>query len=144
MPSPCSPAGFARATPWGVSGGAAEAHPELLGVAPDLLGRPDDQLELRALGIRRDLVPLEGRGEAALGGERQPLQRDVLGRGVDAAPQLVLALEIRPLGGDQPEDDRDVAGDEAQRGKVARTIIVVLQQQAVMFETGKETFGDPS
>src|SRR3972149_3188504 len=72
------------------------------GVAPDALGGAHDQLELRALGVRGDLVALEGRGEAALRGERQPLERDHPRRGVEAPRQLVLALKLRAPGGAEP------------------------------------------
>src|SRR4051812_31297627 len=62
--------------------------------APDLLGRLDDEPELVDLLLDRERVALDGRGEAALRGEAELLEVDVLDRLLDPALEQVLRLEV--------------------------------------------------
>jgi hypothetical protein len=61
-------------------------------VNPDLFGVLDHEAQLRPLFVLRQHVALLGRGEAALQGERELAERDILRRFVDAALDAVLAL----------------------------------------------------
>src|SRR5580700_6943296 len=100
-------------------------------VAPDLLGGLDDEAELGHLLVVGQRVALGGRGEAALAGQADLVQRHVLGRFVDAAFEIVLGLQLGTLGGDQAEDDHLAGRDEAQWLEAAGALVVVLQEEAV-------------
>ena len=67
------------------------------------LGGFDDEAELGGLLVVGQRVAFHGGGEAALAGQADLLQRHVLGRLVDPALQVVLGVQLRPLGGDQPQ-----------------------------------------
>src|SRR6185312_8453078 len=85
--------------------------------SPDLSGGLDDQVELGDLLVARQCVALDGRGEPTLPRQAQLLDRDVLGGLVDAPLEQVLALELGPLGRDQPQNHELVLGHEPQRLK---------------------------
>src|SRR5580693_10370090 len=65
----------------------ASIAPDAL-LAPDLVGGLDDEAELRHLLVVGQRVALGGRGEAALAGQADLVQRHVLGRFVDAALEV--------------------------------------------------------
>src|SRR5678815_3061262 len=62
--------------------------------APDLVGDLDDEAQLGALRLDRDVVAVHRAREAALGRQAQLLDRHVLRRLVDAALQVVLRFEL--------------------------------------------------
>src|SRR5262249_56688393 len=74
-------------------------------------------------------VAVHGGPKPALRAPRQPFERHLLGRPVDAAAQLVHRLEARLLGGDQPQHDLAIRRHYAQRLEVARALVVVLEQE---------------
>src|SRR5580704_567555 len=110
-------------------------------IAPDLLGGLDDEAELGHLLVVGQRVALGGRGEAALAGQADLVQRHVLGGFVDAALEVVLGLQLRALGGDQAEDDHLAGRDEAQRLEAAGALVVVLQEEAVHVQLGEQGLG---
>src|SRR5271168_3928123 len=95
-------------------------------IAPDFAGGLDDEAELSHLLVVSQRVALGGRGEAALAGQADLVQRHVLGGFVDAALEVVLGLQLGTLGGDQAEDDHLAGRDEAQRLEAAGALVVVL------------------
>src|SRR3990172_4970723 len=60
--------------------------------APHLARQLDAERELRPLVPDRHVVALDGRGEAALGADAELVERDVLGRLVEAPLEVVLLL----------------------------------------------------
>ena len=52
---------------------------------------------------------------------------------LDAPLELVLMLELTPLGGDEAENDHLVPGHEAQRFEAAGARAVVLEEEAIHF-----------
>ena len=74
--------------------------------APDLVRDLAEQLELRSLVVEGDEVARQRRGEAALGAQRQPLERDVLRGLLDPGLELIGVLELRLLGRDQTRAPR--------------------------------------
>src|SRR5437660_5962880 len=99
--------------------------------APHRPGHAGHQQQLLQLLLPRDVVPLHRRGEAALGAERQPVQRHVPRGLIHARLQLVLRLHARLLGRDQAQHDRAVLGHVAERAEPTRALVVVLQQEAL-------------
>src|SRR6266540_4009485 len=88
-------------------------------------------VELHSLILRRDTVARHGRSEAALRAQGQPLQREKCGRLVDAAAELLHALEPRLLRRDEPENHLAVLGHGFQRLEASRALIVVFEKEAV-------------
>src|SRR5215469_11123170 len=88
----CSPLPCDRATGAG-----------LVPAAPHLTRGFDDEAQFGFLLLDRQSVAFDGRGKAALRAEAELLQRHVFGGLVDAALQVVLALERRPLAGDETQ-----------------------------------------
>src|SRR6266567_2124136 len=78
----------------------------VMGSAPNALRHLQHQAELSPLVVGGELVAVVGAGEPALRGEAQVLQRHVFRRGFDAAPEVVLFLQLRHLGADEAEHDR--------------------------------------
>src|SRR6185295_5257510 len=80
--------------------------------------------------------------EAALGAERQAVERREARGLVDAAPELVLRLERRSLRRHQPEH-RDLAfAEESQWIEGARARRVVLEEEAVDVHRAEHELGD--
>src|SRR6478609_9048487 len=93
--------------------------------APDLARDLDDQAQLRALRLDRDVVAVHRAREAALRRQAELLERDVLRRLVDAALEVVLRFELAELGRHEAEHDRLALRQEAQRLEVTAARIVV-------------------
>src|SRR5688572_20392438 len=87
------------------------------------LGHPP---ELGALLVGRDAVALHGGGEAALGGQRQPVERHERRRGFDPPAELVHRLEPRLLRRHQPEHHLAILGHGPERLEAAGALVVVL------------------
>src|SRR3712207_2027471 len=118
---------------------AGQTRPnEALLVAPDLLGGLDDECQLGDLLVPGQGVALHGRGEAALRGQRQLLQRDVPRGLVDAPLEVVLVLQLGALGGDQAQDDALARRHEAQRLEAAGAGVVVLEEETVDLQARSE------
>jgi hypothetical protein len=111
-------------------------------LAPDLLRGLDDEAQLGDLLVLGEGVALDGRGEAALRRQAQLLERDVAGGLVDAALEVVLALEDRRLRRDEPEDDLLARRHEAERLEAAGALVVVLEEEAIDLEPAEEGLGD--
>src|SRR6266542_708788 len=77
--------------------------PDLPGSAPDLPGGLDDQAELRDLLLVGHEVALDRGGEAALRRQAELLQRHEVARLLDPPLEVVLTLELTPLGRDQAQ-----------------------------------------
>src|SRR5439155_22999912 len=130
------------ALPGGAAGGRRRsATPRL--PAPDLASGLHEEVELPALVVPGDLVAGGDRGKAALRAQRETGERHVPRRLVDAPEQILLGLQPRDLGGDQPEDHRLAPRDVAQRREAAGALAVVLQQEAVVGEVAEDLLGDP-
>src|SRR3978361_1936179 len=71
------------------------------GLAPDLLGGPDDGAQPGDHLLPGEVVALDRRGEPALRGEAQLVEVDELRGLVDTALEVVLALPHRAVGGEQ-------------------------------------------
>src|SRR4029453_18385816 len=91
----------------------------LMSNSPHLAGGLNDQPQLGSLLLVGQRVAVHGGGEAALRGQAQLLQGYVGGCLVDAPPEVVLALQLAPLGGDQAQHDLLARRHEAQRGEAA-------------------------
>src|SRR3954451_20205250 len=110
--------------------------------APDLLGSLDDQPELGDLLVPRQRVALDGRGEPALPGEGQLVQRHVPRRLLDPPLEVVLALEFGPLRRHQAEDDALARRHETQRLEAARAGVVVLEEEPVDVQAAEQCLRD--
>src|SRR5581483_5519621 len=75
----------------------------LLGRAPDVARGLDHELEFLALVADRQRIAANRRGKATLRRQCQSIERHDLRRFLDAPLELVLALELRLLGGDEAE-----------------------------------------
>src|SRR4029077_5961992 len=91
---PGAPAAADRGDP----AGRADPEPEP-GLAPDLLRGVHDELELAPFLVDGQHVAGRGGGEPALRADGQVLKRNVPGRLVDPAPQVLLGFKVRDLGG---------------------------------------------
>ena len=70
------------------------------------------------------------------------LERENLGRFIDASQQILLAFERRPLGADQSEHHDLSLGNEAQGLEGAGTLIIVFEQETIHRQLMKEPLGD--
>ena len=86
-----------------------------------------DECDLGPLLVFGELVAFLGGGEAALGGQAQAVERNVLGGFLDAGLDGVRILKVGLLGGDQAEHDLLVAGDFGERREIAGTVVVELE-----------------
>src|SRR5262245_53895967 len=94
-------------------------------LTPDLAGDLDAAGELGPLLVLGQQVAFLGAGEAALRREAELLERRELGGLVDAALELVLALERAALGCHDAQHDVLVVRQEAQRFEAAGALGVV-------------------
>src|SRR5439155_11774691 len=101
----------------------------LLCGSPNQPGCLADTRELLALPLRGDRVAFHGRSEAALRTEREPVERHVPRRLVDAAAQFVDALQPLLLRGDEAEHHLAIAGHRAERLEAAGAHVVVLEEE---------------
>src|SRR5262249_61194540 len=74
-------------------------------LTPHLVRNLDDAAQFRPLLVLAQQIALLGRGEAALAGNAELVERRVFRRLLDAALELVLAFELAALGGHDPEHD---------------------------------------
>src|SRR6202030_1732124 len=101
--------------------------------SPNLPGDLYRQAQLRPLFVVGEYVALLGRGEAALRGQCELIERDVFGRLLDAALDLGVVLQRPDLGGDEAEHHDLVAlGQEPQRLEAAGALAVVFEEIAVV------------
>src|SRR5512134_1743881 len=98
---------------------------------PDLGRRLDDERELALLVVRGNPVAFYRAREPALRAQREPLERNEPRRLVDAALELVLRLEPRLLGGDEPEHRGLPRAEVAERLERAGARRVVLDEEPV-------------
>src|ERR1700761_466614 len=111
--------------------------------SPNLVGELYDHPQLGPLLVLGQNVALFGRGEAALRRQAELVERDVLGRLVDAALDDVLAFELAGLGGDQPEYQLFVPfRKKPQRLEAAGALAIVFEEIAVESGMAEQMFGD--
>src|SRR4029079_15096709 len=85
------------------------------GTAPQALRDPSDELELAPLHVLGVVVPVPCRREAALGRDGELGEVEERRGAVHPAEQLLLVLDLRALGADQPHRDDLRRGEEANR-----------------------------
>src|SRR5436190_18114399 len=132
MRGPCS-AGQEANSEWRIVEDARRLCYSLLAIrslAPHLVGHLDDPPQLGPLLILGEQIALLGGGKAALAGDAELLERGVFHRLLDAALEIVLALELAALGGDDTEHDELALGQHAQRLEAAGAGIVVFHEVA--------------
>src|SRR5256885_14210496 len=113
------------------------------GLAPYLSGDVDAKLELRDFLLLGEVVAVVGARKPALRAEGEVLHRHVPGRRVDAALEVVLFLELRKLGADQPEHHFLAFWHETQRLEAGRAPGVAIQEKAGDAGTrGKARWGE--
>src|SRR4029453_14246684 len=110
--------------------------------APDVAGHLEREAELPLLVLDRDLVAVVRAGKAALRAQAEVLERHVAGGRVDAAPEVVLLLELGALRADEPEHDRLALRYEPERLEPAGAIGVVLEEERLHIETREHGLGD--
>src|SRR5580693_2661277 len=98
-------------------------------LAPDVLGYVDDEAELRLLVVQRQRIALRRRGEAALAGQAELVERHVFRRFVDAALEVVRGFELRALCGDQAQHHLLARRHETQRLEPAGPLIVEFEEE---------------
>src|SRR4029450_5419990 len=96
--------------------------------APHLFGELHDHAQLRPLLLLGQEIALLGRGEAALRRERELIDIDVFRRLLDPPLELIAALELAGLGGDEPEHDGLALWHEPQRLEPAGARAVVFHE----------------
>src|SRR5215471_21579543 len=107
-------------------------------LTPHLIRDFDGEAELGPLLLLGEDVALFRRGEAALRGERELLERRELRGFLEAALDVVLLLELAELRGDDADHDDLVAlGQEAQRLEAPGAIAVVFEEVAVVIGAGE-------
>src|SRR5881409_2232365 len=111
--------------------GSGMETPTFMSLSPHVARDLDDALELAPLLVLGQRVAVVRAGEAALRRQPQALERHVLGRFVDPAPQRVRRLERAGFRGHQTEHDLLVARQQAQRLEAAGALGVPLHEIAV-------------
>lgn len=102
----------------------------------------DDEFELSPLLLRSDPVADDGRSEAALRAQSQPVERNVAARLGDARFQFAGLLQLSLFRRDESQDDELVLCDRLQRFEVPRAAIVVLQQETPGLEPPEKRVRD--
>src|SRR5712691_11985124 len=110
---------------------------------PDDRSRVDDRTQLRALVVDAQDVADDGRGEAALWGERQPVERKDFRSLSNSADEFLDRLAARRLGRHESEHDDLVVGNRAQRSERSGPRVVVLEQQSLCANAGKQPLREP-
>src|SRR3989441_1252988 len=131
----------ANPTLQGVSQTSVRDRPGRL--APNPLRSLHDQPELSFLICRGDGVSDHRAGKAALRAYRQMLQGHEAARFADTAFELVDRLEVRTLGGDQPEHHPLVFRHLLERLERSRTRIVVFEQEPLRPDAPEDGPRDP-
>src|SRR5712692_2429814 len=109
---------------------------------PNPARRLDHQLELALLVVLADAVADDVGSEAALRAERKLLERQILRRLLDPAPQAVDGLELRQLGADESQDAELAFRNVAQGREAAGARAVVLEQEAPVRQLAEQALGD--
>src|SRR3984893_1905448 len=107
---------------------------------PDLVRDLDEAAQLCPLLVLAQQIALLGRGEAAVAGNAERVERGIFRRLLDAALELVLAFELAVLGGHDAEHDELAFGQHAQRFEAAGTRIVVLHEISVHLDLAEQDF----
>src|SRR5436309_6012492 len=110
---------------------------------PDDRSRVDDRAQLRALVVAAQGVTDDGRGEATLRGERQPVERDDLRSLPNSGDEFVDGLAPRRLRRHESEHDDLVVGNRAKRSERAGPRVVVLEQQSLCANAGEQPLREP-
>src|SRR5439155_6828631 len=105
--------------------------------------RGGDGAQLGALVVDTQGVADDGRGEAALRGERQPIERDNLRSLPNSADEFVDGLAPRRLGRHESEHDDPVVRNRAKRSERPGPRVVVLEQQPLCANAGKQPLREP-
>src|SRR6516225_1299141 len=107
---------------------------------PDLVRDLDEAAQFCPLLVLAQQIALLGRGEAALAGNAELVERSIFRRLLDAALELVLAFELAALGGHDAEHDELAFRQHAQRFEAAGTRIVVLHEISVHLDLAEQDF----
>src|SRR3954470_13298256 len=134
---------YRRVTSGNPAGAANRHSPFAFLSSPHLVGELDDHAKLGPLFVLGQDIALLGRGEAALRGEAQLIDVDILRRLVDAPLDVVLLFQRTTLRGDEAEHDLLLAlGHEAQRLETTGAIGVVFQEIAVDVDLAQQAIRD--
>src|SRR5882762_173823 len=112
-------------------------------LAPNPVRSLHDQPELSFLICRGEGVSNHRAGKAALRAYRQMLQGHEAARFADTAFELVERLEVRTLGGDQPEHYPLVFRHLLEGLERSRTCIVVFEQEPLRPDTPEDSPREP-
>src|SRR5262245_30256575 len=103
-----------------------------LAVTPDLLRQLDDHPQFRPLFIFRQHIAFFGRREPALRREAKLIERNVSGRFIDPALDIVFRLEPARFRSHEPQHELFLAfAKMAQRFKTASTLGIVFQEISI-------------
>src|SRR5436190_11920975 len=105
-------------------------NPKSMCSAPYLARGLDDQGKLGKLLVFRQQISLQGRGEAALRRQAELVEIHVFRGGIDAALEVVLALQLPALAGDEAQHDHLALRHEPQWLERPGARVVVFQEQA--------------
>src|ERR1700682_4122559 len=111
-----------------------------LRAAPYFLCGLDDQPQLRGLRVTPDFLAVYSTRKSALRRKAELIERHQACCLLDLALQHVLGFELPELGRHQPEHDGLSRRDEAQRRKVARARVVILEEIPVDLQLVEQHF----
>src|SRR6185295_1633946 len=129
----------ARATPATIQEARVSIKRRL---APNFPRSLHHEAQLGCLLVERKPRAVLVAGEAALGTDRQPLQRYELRCEFYLALELVLVLELRLFGRHQAEHHVPALRHEAQRLEAAGALAVELEEERVDFQGAERLLGD--
>src|SRR5919108_664768 len=107
--------------------------------SPHFTGDIDDHPQFCPLLLLGEDIAFLGRGEAALRGQTELLERSELARFIDAALDVVLLLQRAALGGDEAQHHDLVAlRQKAQRLESAGALGVIFEKVAVVVHLAQQ------
>src|SRR5574337_307068 len=113
-----------------------------LPLAPNLVRDLDEAGELDPLIRLGKVVAVGGRRKTALVAQAALLKGYVFGRLLDPPLDLVLGLGLGFLRTHEAEHDRSALRREPERREVARTLVVVFEEEAVDLHLVEQNLGD--
>src|SRR5581483_6487975 len=107
-------------------------------LSPDRSRRLKHDFQLAPLIILGEEVSGQAGGKAALRTDCDLIERDEAPRLIDSSREVAGRFQVGELRADQTENDRRAFGNEAQRFEATGAIRIILQQDALMAQTGQE------